>query len=208
MKTHLRFNHLLGTVFALFVALMLSACAPTIPRSYIVLVPDPSGAVGQVLVSGDKGNQVLTRSGQIAGTDGAAVSLMMDSEQLNVEFGAAKAAQPPQPEHFMLYFTSGGTRLTQESEMLLAQILTRWRTRAQNTMTEVAVIGHTDTVGSAESNVVLSMQRARAIADRLRDAGLDLSALTLESHGEKHLLVPTKDEIPEPRNRRVQVTIR
>ena len=92
--------------------------------------------------------------------------------------------------------------------MLLAQILTRWRTRAQNTMTEVAVIGHTDTVGSAESNVVLSMQRARAIADRLRDAGLDLSALTLESHGEKHLLVPTKDEIPEPRNRRVQVTIR
>ncbi len=208
MKTPQNFNRPLRAAFALSVALMLSACAPTIPRSYIVLVPDPDGTLGQVTVSGNKGNQVLTRSGQIAGTNGAAVSLMMSSEQLNTEFGAAKAAQPPQPEHFTLYFTSGGTRLTQESEMQLTQILTRWRARSQNAMTEVAVIGHTDTVGSAESNVVLSMQRAKAIAERLREAGLDLSALTLESHGEKHLLVPTKDEVPEPRNRRVQVTIR
>jgi len=108
----------------------------------------------------------------------------------------------------MLYFLTGGTRLTMESEMKFADILTRWQTRPQNTVNELVVIGHTDTVGSDESNTALAMQRARSIAERLRDAGIRVGALTLESHGEKNPLVPTKDGVAEPRNRRVQVTIR
>jgi adhesin transport system outer membrane protein len=187
---------------------MLTACAPTIPRSYVVLVPDLDGAVGQVVVSGAKGNQVLTRAGQIAGTDGSAVQVTMDTQQLATQFGEAQAAQPQQPEHFMLYFVSGGTRLTSESELKFAEILSRWKAREKQASTDVVVVGHTDTVGSSENNTMLSMQRAKAIADRLRAAGLNPSALTLESHGEKQPLVPTQDGVPEPRNRRVQVTIR
>ena len=86
--------------------------------------------------------------------------------------------------------------------------MTRWRTRGAQAIVEVVVIGHTDTVGTAENNVVLSAQRAKVVAERLQASGLKLSALTLESHGEKNPLVPTKDGKPEPRNRRVQVTIR
>lgn len=194
--------------FAVLAALALSACSPTLPRSYVVLVPDADGAVGEVIVSGQKGQQVLKRSGQVAGTDGAAVGLTLGTDQLSAEFGEAKAAQPARPEHFMLYFISGGTRLTTESEILFAEILSRWTSRDQRAVTEVVVIGHTDTVGSAEGNTVLSMQRAQAVVDQLRAAGIKPSALTLESHGEKHPLVPTKDGVPEPRNRRVQVTIR
>lgn len=192
----------------LLAALLLSACGTTLPNSYVVLVPDPDGAVGQVIVSGQKGNQVLTQAGQVAAMDGGAVNVVMSSEQIATTFDEARAAQPPTPEHFMLYFLSGGTRLTSESEIKFAEILERWKVRQQQAMSEVVVIGHTDTVGSDESNVTLSMQRAKAIADRLRDAGMKLGALTLESHGEKHPLVPTRDGVSEPRNRRVQVTIR
>lgn len=188
--------------------LLLSACAPTIPRSYVVLVPDPDGAVGQVIVSGQKGSQVLTRAGQVAGIDGNAVKAELATAQFDADFSDAKAAQPAPPEHFLLYFISGGIRLTDESEIQFNDILARWKTRGAQSIVEVVVIGHTDTVGSAENNVVLSAQRAKVVADRLKDSGLKLSALTLESHGEKNPLIPTKDGVPEPRNRRVQVTIR
>ncbi|WP_439520062.1 OmpA family protein [Hydrogenophaga sp.] len=187
---------------------LLAACAPTIPRSYVVLVPDPDGAVGQVIVSGPQGNQVLTRAGQVAGIDGKEVKADLANAQLDADFSAAKAAQPAAPEHFMLYFISGGTRLTEESEIQFSELLNRWRTRGAQTVVEVVVIGHTDTVGGADNNLVLSTQRARAVADRLQASGMKFSALTLESHGEKNPLVPTKDGVSEPRNRRVQVTIR
>ena len=192
----------------LIALLLLSACAPTIPRSYVVLILDPDGAVGQVIVSGQKGSQVLTRSGQVAGIDGNEVKAELAPAQFNADFSDAKAAQPAPPEHFLLYFVSGGIRLTDESEIQFNDILTRWRTRGAQAIVEVVVIGHTDTVGTAENNVVLSAQRAKVVAERLQASGLKLSALTLESHGEKNPLVPTKDGKPEPRNRRVQVTIR
>jgi adhesin transport system outer membrane protein len=193
---------------ASFGVLLLAACAPTIPRSYVVLVPDLDGAVGQVVVSGAKGTQVLTRSGQMAGIDGSAVQATLQAEQLATQFGEAKAAQPLRPEHFILYFISGGVRMTPESELKFAEILSRWRAREKQANTDVVVVGHTDAVGGLEFNTTLSMRRAQAVADRLLAAGLNPSALTLESHGKNQPLVPTPEGVSEPRNRRVQVTIR
>jgi len=73
---------------------------------------------------------------------------------------------------------------------------------------DVTVTGHTDTTGSAQSNIVLGLSRASLIRDRLVAVGLDLSVVSVESHGEADLLVPTPDEIPEPKNRRVEVSVR
>ena len=42
----------------------------------------------------------------------------------------------------------------------------------------------------------------------LRQQGLNLAALVVESHGERNLLVPTPDNVDEPRNRRVEITLR
>lgn len=205
-----QFHRVSRIAAALLMALVLSACGTTtsLPNSYVVLVPDPDGSVGQVTVSGKRGQQLLTQAGQVAGTDGRAVNTVMGGQQIDATFAEAKAAQPAPPEHFMLYFLSGGARLTPDSEIKFAEILNRWKLREHQAVREVVVIGHTDTVGSDENNIALSMQRAKAVADRLRDAGMNLSALTLESHGEKNPLVPTKDGVAEPRNRRVQVTIR
>ncbi len=187
---------------------LLTACAPTIPRSYVVLLPDLDGAVGEVIVSGQKGRQVLTRSGQIAGIDGVAVKAEMSEAQLTTDFSAAKSALPLRPEHFMLYFISGSTRMTAESETNFGEILNRWKSRGVDTVVEVAVIGHTDTVGKDEDNLVLSAERAKLVANRLRASGLKFSSLTMESHGKRNPQVPTKDGVDEPQNRRVQVTIR
>ena len=42
----------------------------------------------------------------------------------------------------------------------------------------------------------------------LVSAGLSLGQIEVGSHGESNLLVPTADNVNEPRNRRVEVTVR
>jgi outer membrane protein OmpA-like peptidoglycan-associated protein len=73
---------------------------------------------------------------------------------------------------------------------------------------DVGVVGHTDTVGTRPYNYRLGLRRATRVADLLVAAGVDRSLLDLDSHGEDDLLVPTRDDVDEPRNRRVEITVR
>jgi outer membrane protein OmpA-like peptidoglycan-associated protein len=73
---------------------------------------------------------------------------------------------------------------------------------------EVTVIGHTDTTGSRASNYQLGLERAQAVRALLLEAGLDDSLIEVSSHGEADLLHSTPDNTSEPRNRRVEITIR
>jgi outer membrane protein OmpA-like peptidoglycan-associated protein len=73
---------------------------------------------------------------------------------------------------------------------------------------EVTVIGHTDTTGSTASNYQLGLERAQSVRGLLLKAGLDASLVEAESHGEADLLRSTPDNTDEPRNRRVEITIR
>lgn len=194
----------------LMVGAVLAGCAsppppPTFPQSYVVLLPNADGSVGQVTVQGDKGAQRLTQAHQAAGTDGTPAPHAVDAAQLSRDFGAAMQARPPKPEQFLLYFERGGTELTAESRALLPRILELARTRPA---VDMSVIGHTDTQGAADVNERLALQRANAIAEMLRQQGLHLAALVVESHGERNLLVPTPDNVEEPRNRRVEITLR
>ena len=105
----------------------------------------------------------------------------------------------------MLYFKSGGADLTAESAALLPKVLKAVSLRPA---VDVSVIGHTDTVGDKEYNRGLSLERAQFVANLLRKQGLKVHALTVESHGERNPLVKTPDNTAEPRNRRVEISIR
>jgi outer membrane protein OmpA-like peptidoglycan-associated protein len=63
------------------------------------------------------------------------------------------------------------------------------------------VLGHTDTVGSAEHNLDLSRRRARAIAAWFRAHGLKIP-MAYEGVGVMMPTVKTGDQVDEPRNRR------
>lgn len=65
------------------------------------------------------------------------------------------------------------------------------------------VIGHTDTQGGAESNRTLSLNRAKSIGAYWRRKGLNVPVF-YEGFGEEALLVSTKDEADEPKNRRAE----
>lgn len=178
---------------------------PPKPFDYVVLLPSPDGSVGKVLVKGSKGEQILEVAQNGASLDGDTAAFAVSAEQLQKVFGPAMAARPVLPEQFLLYFQSGGSNLTPESQALLPTILEHAKAR---TSADVSVIGHTDTAGNAESNASLAYRRANSIAVLLREQGLQPATLTIESHGERNLLIATPDETPEPRNRRVEITIR
>jgi outer membrane protein OmpA-like peptidoglycan-associated protein len=72
----------------------------------------------------------------------------------------------------------------------------------------VAVIGHTDTTGSAAGNFALGLKRAQMIQNLLVNEGLDASLIEVTSLGESDPLVRTADEVLEPRNRRVEISVR
>jgi outer membrane protein OmpA-like peptidoglycan-associated protein len=120
-------------------------------------------------------------------------------------FGAALAAQPPAPVHFILYFRFDSEELTDESRALVTKVLQAVKTYPAP---RVNVSGHTDTTGSIESNVELGLRRANMVRGLLITAGLDADAIDATSHGEATLLVSTADEVIEPRNRRVEITVR
>ena len=71
----------------------------------------------------------------------------------------------------------------------------------------VSVIGHTDTTSGNAWNEKLGLRRAQHIARLLEAAGLQALELVVTSHGESNLLIPTADETPEPKNRRVEVWV-
>lgn len=186
----------------LLLAGLLAACASP---SYVVLLPDLDGGTGQVEVRGTKGTQVLARANEGADLDGAKPPYAVSEERLQEDFGAAMAARPEAAEQFQLYFESGGSMLTAESKALIPRIMNSVNRRPG---VDISIIGHTDTVGTAVKNRELALTRARATADLLTAGGLKALTISIESHGESNLLVKTPDETPEPRNRRVEITVR
>ena len=175
------------------------------PASYAVLLENPDGSVGAIVVRGDKGEVVVDRARYGADMDGAGAPYEVDESRLKRDFGQAIAARPPLPVSFLLYFEFGDVRLTPESQALIPRIIETVRTRPA---ADVSIIGHTDTVGDVDVNEKLGMERAQAIAKLITEAGLKALDLTIISHGERDLLVKTPDNTPESKNRRVEITVR
>jgi adhesin transport system outer membrane protein len=177
--------------------------APPPKLSYVVLIPSPDGTVGEVVVKGQGGEQVLNKSGQAGTLDGREL-LKVDDKTIKSDFGGAIAAQPKIPVRYALNFASG-TTLTAESEAMLAQIVAEADSRP---VVDVSLIGHTDTLNSFEYNDKLGLKRATQVSEMLLAKGLRTNSLTIESQGERNLLVPTPDNTFEPRNRRVEISVR
>ena len=106
---------------------------------------------------------------------------------------------------FLLYFKSGGAVLTAESEAMLTEIQAVIKTRDSN---DISVVGHTDRVGAADVNAALSLKRAETVADWLVNGGVNRDIIEITSHGEENPVIPTEDNVAEPKNRRVEVTVR
>ena len=115
------------------------------------------------------------------------------------------AVPPPPPTQYTLYFLTGKSEFTPESravfEVVKKQIIA-------NSAAAAAVTGHTDRVGSQQRNDALSLKRAQMVRDRLIADGIPKNRIQTVGRGEREPLVQTADEVAEPKNRRVEITVR
>lgn len=186
----------------------LTSCASS-KQSLIVLQSDPDGRTGEVVVTNKVGSQVLTRAGEATevrnGNTPPSAPFRVAEAEIAKTFGPALAAQPAPPVLYVLHFRTGTTDLVAESQKLLAKILESAKARHS---TDISVIGHTDRVGKREGNYQLGLYRALQVKDILVSKGVDPTFIEVESHGEDNPLIHTGNEVAEPRNRRVVVTVK
>lgn len=187
---------------SVLMAAALSACAAEL----VVLLPGGADEVGEVEVRNRSSAVTLAsayagaRAGPL-GVDPVAVS----EARVRREFAGALAAVPPAPLRYTLYFEEGTTSVVAASRESLARLLADVRRRATAT---VEVTGHTDRLGSVDDNDRLARERAAMVRAQLVRLGLDPASVRAVGRGEREPLVATADEVREPRNRRVVVTVR
>lgn len=193
-------------LMASVVAVLAAGCA-SVPADTVVLLPHADGTTGAVVVK--QGNQEVVLDTPYAsaqsGSNGAPTTGRESEESVRKQFGAALAAQPPAPVSFTVYFLIGSDEFTEESKATVNALLAEM---ARRPSPEIAVIGHTDRLGTDQTNDALSLQRAQRVKEMLIQRGVPAERISVAGRGEREPLVPTADEVAEPRNRRVEINVR
>lgn len=178
-------------------------------QSVIILMSDLSGQVGQVAVTTKGGQQLLSAANQMTVVSNPAkppsAIKIATTEYIDWNFAEALAIQPFPPVKFLLYFQPNSTELEPSSTAVLPEILAAIILRESK---DIGIHGHSDRIGAADKNLELSLLRAVAVENLLLQNGISPDYLEVASHGEGNPLVPTPDEVAEPRNRRVEVIVR
>ena len=193
-------------ILTLMTCLFLAGCAQ---KATIVLLPDTSGKVGTITVTNRQGTRTLSQAGQFvvikSKTDSPGEIGTMDQEMIHALFGKALEIQPLPPVRFLLFFMPEAIHPDRVSEAEIPKIIQAIKDRHSM---DISVNGHTDRMGENDYNYDLSFQRAKQVRNMLENRGVAPSIITTTSHGPNNPLVPTADNVPEPRNRRVEVIVR
>ena len=205
------FGHRLLSLFKIilvcsFLTFLSFGCSP---KTQIVLLPDPDGKVGRIELTNPKGAQTLDKPWQsaeaVSPDQAPSEPKIMDEAQVRSIFREALAAQPKPSVTFLLYFQSQSSEPTAKSLNLLPDVLKAIKFHES---TDISIVGHTDSTGPANYNLDLSLRRARKIADILVSKGVDRAIIEIDYFGKGKPLIEKPEGVPEPRNRRVEITIR
>jgi outer membrane protein OmpA-like peptidoglycan-associated protein len=114
----------------------------------------------------------------------------------------APAVQPARS--YLVFFDWDKATLTDRARQIIKEAAAN-STHVQYTRIEVN--GYTDTSGTPQYNMGLSIRRAATVKAELIKDGVPAAAISTQGFGETHLLVPTGAGVREPQNRRVEIII-
>ncbi|OAN50649.1 hypothetical protein A6A04_17615 [Paramagnetospirillum marisnigri] len=115
-----------------------------------------------------------------------------------------KAVAPAAPKivkTFIVYFDFNKATLTKDAQKVLKDVAAA---TGEIKPTSIYVSGHTDAVGKSAYNDKLSANRANAVSAALGKLGV-ASKVDQKYFGKTKLAVPTKDNVKEAKNRRVEI---
>jgi len=186
-------------------AILFDGCATR--QDLVVLLPDKDGRVGAVVVHTPQGDTVLNSAYAAARSapGGGVKRETMNEGDVGQMFGSALAAQPPRPISFTLYFLSGSDEFTESTKREVQRLLDEM---ARRQAPDITVIGHTDMAGGDPPNDALSLQRAERVKTILVKLGVPAERILTAGRGKREPVVATADGVSEPRNRRVEISVR
>lgn len=188
----------------------IAACPPDerFPDERYVVLPNADGRPGSGAITVSYGTTATTLDQPYAAAemrDGQASSVAMPPSEAQNIFQDAFAARPLLPAHFSLDFQLGTDRMTAESAALYRTVLAEIKKRQ---VYDVELVGHTDLAANDARNPRLSLDRAVAIRQDLVRDGVNPQAIRVEGRGAAEPVVRKVRGAVEPRNRRVDVSIR
>lgn len=204
-----------GLVPGLLGLVLLSACAqqpsrgtgPTVTLA--VLPASADGHVGAVNVRPlGGGKPVLVNKPYVEASlrDTRMVrTSSIDKKEVNEVFGKTLAALPAPPATFLVYFVEGTDELNPNAKRAIDKVVAEM---AKRPSPEIAVVGHTDFMGTDQYNDKLSLQRALRVRDLLVRRGIPAKIIEASGRGKREPLVSTSKDVAEPRNRRVEIVVR
>ena len=162
-----------------------------------------------VVVTNEKGSSNLDKVGAyIEMSDKEKAPLapkIMPPEEIKKRFANVLLASPKSAVSYRLYFKPKELALTKASEKTLQMAVEAMEER---TPCMVDIIGHTDTVGTGKSNIKISLTRATYIKNLIEEMEVNVKSLVTKGFGEEDLLIQTKDNTPEAKNRNVEIFIK
>ncbi|MDQ6961241.1 MAG: OmpA family protein [Mariprofundaceae bacterium] len=180
----------------------------SVPRTTVILLPDEDGKVGAIIVKTKNKELLINKayhfSSVIREEDTLTDMAKGDKIYIDKKFEQIINSQPLKPAHFTFLFTTGSTELTPASKQTLPTLIPALNARIPAV---IHVDGHADTMASQQFNLTLSKKRAQHIATFLHDTGIKIHRIHLKFYGENQLAVSTKNDINEPKNRRVEIMI-
>ena len=192
-----------GLLVLLLLPALLGACAR---QALFVVLPGEDGKVGAITVNDGKTTHTLDKAyaaEDLRGGTGAPTTA--EPRTIGEIFAAAFAARPILPKHFRFFFDLGSDRLTAQS---LPVYVALYHDVKRRPAYEVQIVGYADAYGDGADSWNLSRLRAERVRDLLLVDGFDPRAIDFTGRGDLDPLAPNLPGVPEPQNRRVEVTVR
>jgi outer membrane protein OmpA-like peptidoglycan-associated protein len=146
----------------------------------------------------------------IGGAAGAIIGHQMDQKAKEIQAKVPGAIVTREGEGLVVTFASGllfdfdSDNLRPESKRNLDSLA---KSLASFGDSNLLLVGHTDSVGTASYNLDLSRRRAAAVADYLTARGVPAARLATSGRGETDPVAPNDTDADRQLNRRVEVVV-
>jgi outer membrane protein OmpA-like peptidoglycan-associated protein len=173
-----------------------------------------AGAGGTIgaLIGHSAGNTALGAiiGGAVGGTAGALIGHKMDKQAAEIKQTVPGATVVRQGEGILVKFDSGilfdidKTNLKAAAQTNLHNLAASLK---NNPQTNITIIGHTDTTGTADHNMDLSIRRAQSVRSFLVADNVSSSRLTTMGKGSTEPIANNATAAGRTQNRRVEIVI-
>ena len=168
--------------------------------------------IGNNVGKGGNGELGAVIGGVVGGTAGVLIGAKMDkqAQKIEEESPGAKVERVDDAivvtfdENSGVYFATGKYNINTASQTTLDKLSGIF---IEYPDTNILVVGHTDSVGSEESNMTLSKNRAYAVTNYLINKGLSSGRFTTNWFGETQPMHDNATAEGRAKNRRVNVAI-